>query len=72
MGQPHLLPVPDEALHHGARGFPHGGISGAEVVGVPTGFFAAAGSIVMLGLSLWFLVVMLRTFRKRGYITRYT
>ena len=33
---------------------------------------AAAGSIVMLGLSLWFLVVMLRTFRKRGYITRYT
>jgi ABC-2 type transport system permease protein len=33
---------------------------------------AAAGAIVLLGLSLWYLVVMLRTFRKRGYITRYT
>ena len=33
---------------------------------------AAVGSLVMLGLSMWFLVAMLRTFRKRGYITRYT
>ena len=33
---------------------------------------AAAGSLAMLGLSMWFLVAMLRTFRKRGYITRYT
>src|SRR3954467_7138421 len=33
---------------------------------------AAAGSVVLLGLSMWFLVAMLRAFRKRGYITRYT
>jgi ABC-2 type transport system permease protein len=33
---------------------------------------AAGGSLVMLGLSMWFLVAMLRAFRKRGYITRYT
>jgi len=33
---------------------------------------AAIGSIVLLALSMWFLVTMLRTFRKRGYITRYT
>src|SRR4051794_7103456 len=33
---------------------------------------AAIGAVVMLFLALWFLVVMLRMFRKRGYITRYT
>jgi ABC-2 type transport system permease protein len=33
---------------------------------------AATGSLAMLGLSMWFLVAMLRTFRKRGFITRYT
>jgi ABC-2 type transport system permease protein len=33
---------------------------------------AAVGAVVMLGLSMWFLVTMLKTFRKRGYITRYT
>lgn len=33
---------------------------------------AAAGSVVMLFLAGWFLVSMLKTFRKRGYITRYT
>jgi ABC-2 type transport system permease protein len=33
---------------------------------------AAVGSIVMLFLAGWFLVRMLKTFRKRGYITRYT
>ena len=33
---------------------------------------AAVGSIITLGLALWFLVSMLRVFRKRGYITRYT
>ena len=33
---------------------------------------AAVGSIVLLALSLWFLVAMLRMFRARGYITRYT
>jgi ABC-2 type transport system permease protein len=33
---------------------------------------AAAGSVVMLLLAAWFLVSMLKTFRKRGYITRYT
>ncbi len=33
---------------------------------------AALGSIVLLALSMWFLVTMLRVFRKRGYVTRYT
>jgi ABC-2 type transport system permease protein len=33
---------------------------------------AAVGSVVMLLLAAWFLVRMLTTFRKRGYITRYT
>lgn len=33
---------------------------------------AAFGSVVMLALACWFLVRMLTTFRKRGYITRYT
>jgi ABC-2 type transport system permease protein len=33
---------------------------------------AAAGSVALLLLSMWWLVAMLRTFRKRGYITRYT
>jgi len=33
---------------------------------------AAVGSVVLLALAMWFLVVMLRVFRKRGYITRYT
>ncbi len=33
---------------------------------------AAVGSLAMLGLAMWFLVAMLRAFRKRGYITRYT
>ncbi len=32
---------------------------------------AAIGAVVMLGLSLWWLVAMLKTFRKRGYVTRY-
>jgi len=33
---------------------------------------AAFGAIVLLGLTLWFLLTMLRVFRRRGYITRYT
>jgi ABC-2 type transport system permease protein len=33
---------------------------------------AAIGAAVLLLLSLWFLVAMLRVFRRRGYITRYT
>jgi ABC-2 type transport system permease protein len=33
---------------------------------------AAIGSVVMLLLALWYLLAMLRTFRRRGYITRYT
>jgi len=33
---------------------------------------AAFGSLVLLGLSMWFLTTMLKTFRRRGYITRYT
>jgi ABC-2 type transport system permease protein len=33
---------------------------------------AAIGSVVLLALSMWWLVAMLRIFRKRGYVTRYT
>src|SRR5205814_3556098 len=33
---------------------------------------AAFGSLVLLGLSMWFLTSMLKTFRRRGYVTRYT
>jgi ABC-2 type transport system permease protein len=33
---------------------------------------AAVGSVVMLLLSCWYLVYMLKLFRSRGYITRYT
>jgi ABC-2 type transport system permease protein len=33
---------------------------------------AAVGAVIMLFLAMWFLVTMLRLFRKRGYITRYT
>jgi ABC-2 type transport system permease protein len=33
---------------------------------------AAIGSVITLFLAMWFLVSMLRVFRKRGYITRYT
>ncbi len=33
---------------------------------------AAIGAVVLLGLALWFLVAMLRVFRRRGFITRYT
>jgi ABC-2 type transport system permease protein len=33
---------------------------------------AAVSTLVTLALSMWFLTAMLRTFRKRGYITRYT
>lgn len=33
---------------------------------------AAAGSVVLLGLALAFVTRMLRLFRRRGYITRYT
>ena len=33
---------------------------------------AAVGSVVMLALACWYLVVMLKQFRSRGYITRYT
>jgi ABC-2 type transport system permease protein len=33
---------------------------------------AAIGAVVMLFLAMWYLVAMLKLFRKRGYITRYT
>lgn len=33
---------------------------------------AAVGAVVMLLLAMWYLVAMLKLFRKRGYITRYT
>lgn len=33
---------------------------------------AAVGSFVLLALSLWYLTYMLKLFRRRGYITRYT
>jgi ABC-2 type transport system permease protein len=33
---------------------------------------AAVGVAALLALSLWYLVAMLRVFRRRGYVTRYT
>jgi ABC-2 type transport system permease protein len=33
---------------------------------------AAVGAVVLVLLALWYLVAMLKAFRKRGYITRYT
>jgi ABC-2 type transport system permease protein len=33
---------------------------------------AAVGVTVLLALSLWYLTAMLKRFRRRGYITRYT
>jgi ABC-2 type transport system permease protein len=33
---------------------------------------AALGSAVMVGIALAYLVHMLKLFRRRGYITRYT
>jgi ABC-2 type transport system permease protein len=33
---------------------------------------AAVGSVVALALACWYLLTMLRIFRRRGYITRYT
>ena len=50
-------------------------IVGGGIVGVTTALActqAGLGSVVLLGLAMWFLVAMLRVFRKRGYITRYT
>ncbi len=53
----------------------HGACARSSTATATTGCnssIAAVGSVAMLGLSMWFLVAMLRTFRKRGYITRYT
>ena len=33
---------------------------------------AAIGSVVLMLIALWYLTAMLRRFRRRGYITRYT
>jgi ABC-2 type transport system permease protein len=33
---------------------------------------AASGVVVMIGVALWYLTHMLKLFRRRGYITRYT
>lgn len=32
----------------------------------------AIGAVILLGLASWYLVAMLRLFRRRGYITRYS
>jgi ABC-2 type transport system permease protein len=33
---------------------------------------ALAGTIVLAALGLWFVTTMLRTFRQRGYVTRFS
>jgi ABC-2 type transport system permease protein len=33
---------------------------------------AAIGTVVLIALAGWYLVAMLRRFRRRGYVTRYT
>jgi len=33
---------------------------------------AAIGSVALMLIALWYLTAMLRRFRRRGYITRYT
>jgi ABC-2 type transport system permease protein len=65
--RPLALALPTTHAFSALRGLvDHGGLNWTQV-GI-----AAIGSVVMLFLAGWFLVRMLTTFRKRGYITRYT
>jgi ABC-2 type transport system permease protein len=65
--QPMALALPTTHAFSALRGLVDtGNLNWTQIV------IAAAGSVVMLLLAAWFLVSMLKTFRKRGYITRYT
>jgi len=65
--RPLALALPTTHAFSALRGLvDHTGLNWTQVS------IAAGGSIVMLLLACWFLVRMLTTFRKRGYITRYT
>lgn len=65
--QPVALTLPTTHAFNVLRGLvDHRGVDWAQL-GV-----AAAGSVVLLGLCLWYLTRMLALFRRRGYITRYT
>jgi ABC-2 type transport system permease protein len=64
--QPVAQALPTTHIFEAARGVLAGdGLSWAEV-GV-----AAAESVVLVAGAVWFLVAMLATFRKRGYISRH-
>jgi ABC-2 type transport system permease protein len=65
--RPLALALPTTHAFSALRGLvDHTGLNWTQVS------IAGGGSIVMLLLACWFLVRMLTTFRKRGYITRYT
>jgi ABC-2 type transport system permease protein len=65
--QPIALALPTTHAFAALRGLVDGtGLNWTQVA------IAAVGSVVMLALACWYLVVMLKQFRSRGYITRYT
>jgi len=65
--RPLALALPTTHAFSALRGLvDHRGLNWTQVS------IAGAGSIVMMLLAAWFLVQMLTTFRRRGYITRYT
>jgi len=65
--RPLALALPTTHAFSALRGLvDHGALNWTQIA------IAAVGSVAMLLLACWFLVRMLTTFRKRGYITRYT
>lgn len=65
--QPIAQALPTTHAFDALRGLVDGtGLNWAQVA------IAAVGSVVMLLLACWYLVYMLKLFRTRGYITRYT
>jgi ABC-2 type transport system permease protein len=65
--QPIALALPTTHAFAALRGLVDGGGLDWEQIGI-----AALGSFALLTVSCWWLTAMLRTFRRRGYITRYT
>jgi ABC-2 type transport system permease protein len=65
--RPLALALPTTHAFSALRGLVDDGAVNWTQIGI-----AAIGSVVVLLLAAWFLVRMLKTFRKRGYITRYT
>jgi ABC-2 type transport system permease protein len=65
--QPVARVLPTTHVFRAARDVLDG--SGARTSDLAAG---AAGALVMVALGTWFVVRMLGTFRKRGYITRYS